>query len=418
MRLVAKGRSSLCMLTLVALIVGWTSAAGAENLRRIVLFHNGTSLQDQLFVVAQSGSTWIHTLSLINGMAIELSLLDPLRSVTYLLNSAIVLAIHLDPIGVPDSVTTVSPEQSSSDSYGWGEEWINVPSAHEYMQNMRWSPGAGVTIAILDSGIYPSHPDLQQNITGGYNTLRGGSRLSYNDYYGHGTQMAGIIAARADERGIVGVAPYASIKAVKVIDDNGVVYVSDVIEGLQWADNHGIRLINMSLGFIDASEPLEQATRTLYNRGAIMVASAGNKSCPPGQNEGGGSEGESECNASQLTAVKYPARYSWVIAVAAIDSNGRVPDYCLFGPEVDVKAPGGSRLTEQILSTDRNGGYTLSSGTSHAAAHVTGSIALALQVNPGACLYRCVQLPTGNSRVSRGAKDGRSGRCVQSIAST
>jgi subtilisin family serine protease len=151
--------------------------------------------------------------------------------------------------------------------------------------------------------------------------------------------MAGIIAARADERGIVGVAPYASIKAVKVIDDNGVVYVSDVIEGLQWADNHGIRLINMSLGFIDASEPLEQATRTLYNRGAIMVASAGNKSCPPGQNEGGGSEGESECNASQLTAVKYPARYSWVIAVAAIDSNGRVPDYCLFGPEVDVRLP-------------------------------------------------------------------------------
>jgi subtilisin family serine protease len=381
MRPVAKGSSPLCMLIVVALMVGRASAAGAENLRRIVLFNSGTSLQQQLSAVLLSKSTWIHTLSLINGMAIELWPVDPLFSLTSLSGSGIVSEVHPDPIGGPDPEPSASTQQSPSESYGWGEEWINVPSAHEFMQNMSWSPGSGVTIAILDSGVY-SHPDLQQNIAGGYNALRGGSTLSYNDNYGHGTQMAGIIAARADEPGIIGVAPYASIKAVKVIDDSGVVYVSDVIEGLQWADNHGIRLINMSLGFIEASKPLEQATRTLYNRGAIIVASAGNKSCPPGQNEGGGSEGESECNASQLTDVKYPARYCWVIAVTAIDSNGQVPDYCLLGPEVDVKAPGGSMLTEQILSTDLNGGYTLGSGTSHAAAHVTGSIALALQVYP------------------------------------
>jgi subtilisin family serine protease len=271
----------------------------------------------------------------------------------------------------------------AEERYGWALERIGVPMVRQDMPELR---GTGVHVAILDSGIDRFHPDLYPNIAGGFNALRDGRwNPSYYDTYGHGTQMAGIIAAPANHRGVMGVAPQARLWAVKVLDHNGFGYASDVINGLQWVYNNRIRLVNMSLGFIEPNYPLEQATRRLaYERGVIMVASAGNKSCPPGQEEGGGDDGEDAptCNASQLTTVKYPAAYSWVIAVAAIDGDDRIPSYSLSGPAVDVVAPGGVSGGDQILSTNRGGSYALGSGTSHAAAHVTGSVALALQRAP------------------------------------
>lgn len=387
MKLVSSMKAKVCTVILIALMVGWTSVARAENRRKIVMFLEGTPLWQQQLIVTLTGSQVIHVLSLINALAIELPLVGTvLDIVASLLKNPAVIGVFDDAIGFADDFvdgsTTVSWENSSyKEVYDWGQDRIGVPDVHQRMPELR---GTGVEIAILDSGIDDYHPDLWQNIAGGYNAMRGGKNEPYLDGYGHGTHMAGIIAAPMNDLGIVGVAPQARILAVKVLDDNGFGYLSDVINGLQWAYKNRIRLVNMSLGFFEDSEPLKQATWRLYNRGMIMVASAGNKGCPPGQNESAGDEEGNvapECDSSWV-GVKYPARYSWVMAVTATDFYDHVPDYCQSGPEVDIAAPGGAQANERILSTKPGGGYAEKSGTSQATAHVTGAIALALQRKP------------------------------------
>src|SRR5262249_41293322 len=154
--------------------------------------------------------------------------------------------------------------------------------------------------------------------------------------------------------------------------------------------NNGIplvNLVNMSLGFSTDSPPLQQAIQSLYNSGVIMVASAGNRCTQsPSQDEGGGDNclgGPAlACDPSQ-TAVKYPAAYPWVLAVVATDYYDQVTAYSVSGPEVDMAAPGGSKATGTRILSTTGGGYGWGSGTSQAAAHVTGAIALALQLKPG-----------------------------------
>jgi minor extracellular protease Epr len=197
--------------------------------------------------------------------------------------------------------------------------------------------------------------------------------------------MAGIIAAQENGLGLKGVAPQASLVAVKVLDAHGRGSLSTLINGLQWVYNHQLQeqiwLVNMSLGFVADSVPLQRAIQLLYERGTLMVAAAGNHcSDAPGQDEGGGDEGEgaAACDVSQ-TAVKYPARYPWVLAVTATDYDNQITDYSLTGSEVDVTAPGGVQEGARILSTALYGGYGYGSGTSQAAAHVTGALALMRQ---------------------------------------
>jgi len=140
-------------------------------------------------------------------------------------------------------------------------------------------------------------------------------------------------------------------------------------------------LVNLSLGFSTDSLPLQQAIQRLYNSGVIMVASAGNRcGADTRQDDGGGAFcGPAPTCTSPLTTVKYPAAYPWVIAVAAIDIANAGTDYSISGAAVDVAAPGGAQASGQILSTNKGGGYGVGYGTSQAAAHVTGAVALALQ---------------------------------------
>jgi len=171
---------------------------------------------------------------------------------------------------------------------------------------------------------------------------------------------------------------------VKVLNQSGSGYLSYFLNGMQWVSGTDIRLVNMSLGFDDLP-PLKQATQRLYGRGVIMVASAG---CKRGvQDEGASADGGCDTatvyDPSQLHGV-YPAGYAWTIAVAATDYYNRVTDYSASGPWLDVVAPGGSLATGiRILSTTPNGSYRAGSGTSQAAAHVTATCALALQLQLG-----------------------------------
>jgi subtilisin family serine protease len=248
-----------------------------------------------------------------------------------------------------------------------------------------------IGIAIIDTGINFNHPDLNVAggvcITGTYYNF-GSSCSSPEDQHGHGTHVAGTAAALDNGIGVVGVAPGARLYAVKVLDRQGSGSTSQVIAGIDWvtlnAPALGIRVANMSLGGSGAddgncgltnNDPMHTAICRSVAAGVTYVVAAGNSS------------------ADARTAV--PAAYDEVITVSAmVDTNGQdgglgpstsygaddsFASFSNFGPDVDLTAPG-----VNIYSTYLSGGYTTMSGTSMAAPHVTGAVALYLAQNPSA----------------------------------
>ena len=230
----------------------------------------------------------------------------------------------------------------------WGVEKIGSVSA--------WTAttGAGINVALLDTGMDYDHPDLAGNIGGGVSFAMGSGRdgstsqRDWDDRNGHGSHCAGIVAAIANDAGVVGVAPGATLWAVKVLGDAGTGYASDVIQGLEWCRDHNIQVVSMSLGS-GHSTSLQNACDAAYNAGLLLIAAAGNNS----------------------GAVSYPAAYASVIAVSAVASSGQFASFSSFGPEIELTAPG-----VDIYSTYEAGGYATLSGTSMACPHVAGVAAL------------------------------------------
>jgi len=390
-----RAKSMACMLAIVTLMVtvlyGSAFATNGDTLRLIITFKD-IDLKNSLNYLSVStllttlGSSVVHDLLFINALAIE----APVDLVAEVLESLDVLyAIEVvdDLISLVDRTCPTTALQLVPEVYPWGLEQINVPAAHEQWPELQ---GSGVKVAILDTGLDQTHLTLGEfsgRGAGGYNALAGGG--SYADGHGHGTHMTGIIASAMNGIGITGAAPEARLVAVKVLDNSGAGYLSDVIEGLEWVQNSGIRLANISLGFPVDSKPLREAIKSLHGTGVIMVASAGNRcTADPGQEDGGGADcrgGPAAACDAPRTSVLYPAAYDEVIAVAASGTDDRITDYSLPG-SVDVAAPGGTSGSGRLLSTDTVGGYGLGYGTSQAAAHVTGAIALALQHKPGMSL--------------------------------
>ncbi len=196
------------------------------------------------------------------------------------------------------------------------------------------------------------HPDLMANVKGGWNCIA--ETAIFDDDNGHGSHVAGTVAGVDNTIGVIGVAPSANLYGIKVLNRSGRGTTSDIIEGMQWAVSHGMDVINMSLGTSSYVAAYEDATDAVLTAGVIMVCSAGNS----GPDE---------------DTVGYPAAFEGVIAVAATDSADVVASFSSRGPEVDVAAPGVS-----IFSTTKSGGYATMSGTSMAAPHVTGTVALML----------------------------------------
>jgi subtilisin family serine protease len=370
----------------VTLSVGLTSVAEAQDTRWIVTYLPGTNLGTQELLFKLVGIKVIHTLSFIDALAIELPLGSTLVDLLAFLVGKPVEGVFADPISVLGPISTIAQGQTpQNEVYDWGQNKIHTPDAHGNMAAGQ-GPGAGVIIAVLDTGTDYNHPDLSQNVILKHNVRPGGG--SPADDNGHGTHIAGIIAASTNGQGVIGVAPAASLVSVKVLDHHGKCHLSDFIKGLMYVftkvtqDNLPIKVVNMSLGFCADREPMKRAIERIYEIGVIMVAAAGNRlSQGGGAEEGGGSEGvgTSVCG----DTVRYPAGYDdWVIAVAASDEDDHITDYSLPGPQVDITAPGGAQTSEQILSTKPGGSYGEGSGTSQAAAHVTGGVALALQHEP------------------------------------
>jgi subtilisin family serine protease len=233
----------------------------------------------------------------------------------------------------------------------WGIEKVKAPAVHS-----KGSTGSGIKVAVLDTGILLNHPDLQ--VSGGYDTTGKGS---YNDDNGHGTHVAGSIAALNNTIGVLGAAPSAKLYAVKVLNSAGSGTYSNIIAGIEWAINNDIDVINMSLGGSSGSTALEQACNSAYNAGVLVVAAAGNE---------GTSSGSNEC-------IGYPARYSSVMAVGSITSSNVRSSFSSTGSTLEIMAPGSN-----IYSTTYNGSYGTMSGTSMACPHVAGVAALVWSAKP------------------------------------
>jgi len=223
----------------------------------------------------------------------------------------------------------------------WGIEDIGVLQALAQKID-----GSGVKVAVLDTGI-AKHPDLR--ISGGISFVNG--TKNYNDDNGHGTHVAGIIAAANNGIGVVGAASKAQVFAVKVLDKYGSGSYGQVIQGIDWAVENGMNIISMSFGGSVESQALHEAIKQASARGILVVAAAGNS----------GAGGDT---------ILYPARYPEVISVGAVDRAHKRAGFSSTGPELDLVAPG-----VDILSTTADDGYGTLSGTSMATPHVTGAAA-------------------------------------------
>jgi subtilisin len=306
--------------------------------------------------------------------------------------AAAIPTARLSAVAADTQVLMMSPDtemHAQSQTLGTGVSRIRAAG--------KPNKGAGVNVAVIDSGIDVTHPDLAANIAGGMNCSRGGKQ-SYGDENGHGTHVAGIIAALDNDIGVVGVAPAAKLWAVRVLDKNGAGPMSDVVCGVDFVDSLSpakggpITVANMSLGGLGAddgqcgtinADALHVAVCKAVGDGVTIVAAAAN----------------SGLDLSQATTF-VPAAYNEVITVSALaDANGAPcgggssttygadDDFAYFSNFATSPADLGHLMAApgvNIYSTWKGGGYETKSGTSMASPHVAGAVALYVAAHPGA----------------------------------
>ncbi|GGQ67809.1 type VII secretion-associated serine protease [Streptomyces griseorubens] len=234
--------------------------------------------------------------------------------------------------------------------------------------------GAGVTVAVLDTGVEADHPDLDGNVLQGKDLVGFGAREGDEAWARHGTAMAGIIAGHGhgpgNGDGVLGVAPEAKILPVRVIlEDKDPARAkarstrgNALAEGIRWAADHGADVINLSLGDDSASahpeEGEDEAIQYALRKGVVVVASAGN----------GGEKGD---------RISYPAAYPGVIAATAVDRYGTRAPFSTRRWYATVSAPG-----VDVIIADPDHKYYEGWGTSAAAAFVSGAVALVKAAHP------------------------------------
>ncbi|HCT85732.1 MAG TPA: peptidase S8, partial [Candidatus Margulisbacteria bacterium] len=223
--------------------------------------------------------------------------------------------------------------------------------------------GKGVNVAVLDTGVI-KHKDLEGNIKEckDFSSAKPLVDGKCEDKNGHGTHIAGIIAANGgtDEDGIWGVAPEASVYVFKVCTNLGTCWADDVAIAIRTAVDDGAQIINISLGSDTESSLVTDAIKYAVDKNVLVVAAAGNDGSYPG-------------------SIDYPASYVDVVSVGAVDFNMSVPDWAARGlneetksfiretRDIDFAAPG-----VNVESTWKDGGYVILSGTSTSAAHISG----------------------------------------------
>ena len=244
--------------------------------------------------------------------------------------SPVVQTVEPNLIRTADAVPN-DPGYSSESSY---LEAMHLPEAWD-----RTTGSSNQILAILDSGVDSSHPDLQGRLVPGYDFVNNDSDPS--DDFGHGTMVAGIAAAQTNNgRGVAGATWQGMIMPVKVLDSHGSATDFDIAAGIHYAVDHGAGVINMSLGGPGASDTLQQAVDYATSHNVVVVAAAGN--------DGG---------TADASVPHYPAACNGVIAVGATDASGRLADFSSYGPWVSVLAPGVGIVSTEVPTASNGYSY-------------------------------------------------------------
>lgn len=233
-------------------------------------------------------------------------------------------------------------------SYGssWALPKVQAPSAWD------GANGSGVIIAVLDSGVDGSHPDLSANLVQGWNLIDNNSNTA--DVNGHGTKVSGTASAIANNgQGSVGLAWGAKIMPVRISDANGYAYWSTVAQGIYWAADRGAKVVNISFNGVSGSSTVQTAAQYLRNKGGVVVVSAGNTS------------GQQAYTPSDT-----------LLVASATDSNDNRASFSSYGDYVDIAAPGVS-----IYAPTNGGGYANVSGTSFSSPFTAAAVALIFSAN-------------------------------------
>ncbi len=315
----------------------------------IVTFAGGTSGSAETSEIAAAGGTNTGSIPPLNMHSITFPSGGAQAGVSALEANSDVLRVEQDrsrdTAGAPDDPRYL--QQWSLPRIGWDQVYGSV------------TPGGSATVAVLDTGVDASHPDLAGKVVAGTNAISG-SGDGESDPNGHGTGMAGIVAAATNNgTGIAGIA-YAGVQImpVTVLNAQGLGYDSDVISGVVYAVQHHADVILMSFSNPGYSDSLQQAIDWAWSQGAVLVAATGN-------------DGSSTVN--------YPAGDRGVIGVGNTDSNDNLNSSSNIGADVFLAAPG-----TDVLSTAAGGGYSSVTGTSAAAAAVAGAAALIKASSVGA----------------------------------
>jgi len=241
----------------------------------------------------------------------------------------------------------------NSQSVPYGIDMVKAQQVWE-KYNVR---GAGVKVCVLDTGITRDHEDFNTNNLSGYS---GGEAVTPwdRDGDGHGTHVSGTIAAADNDNGVVGVAPDAEIYTVRVFDNGGNFYGSDVVAAAEACRDAGAQIISMSLGGPSYLGDEKRIFDSLFDQGILPIAAAGN-------------DGDDDYS--------FPASYARVMSVAAVNSNRNHASFSQYNDRVDIAAPG-----VNIRSTWNNGRYSSISGTSMATPHISGVAALMKAYKPSA----------------------------------
>ncbi len=226
------------------------------------------------------------------------------------------------------------------------------------------SKGGAGKVAVLDTGVQPDHPDLSGRVLPGRDFVNGD--LNAADDNGHGTWVAGIIAAKPDDGyGIAGISWSDKILPVKIMNSSGTGSTSALVNGIIWAADNGATVINMSVGGFPYSQAVQDAVTYAWNKGAVLVGAAGN---------------------NNREESFYPASLNHVISVSATQPRDEFSHWSSYGPAVDVSAPGSSVLTTNCIASSCPhaswGSHTYISGTSFATPNVAGVVALIRARNP------------------------------------
>lgn len=244
-----------------------------------------------------------------------------------------------------DTTSGVYPV-NSNEYAGWGYEYMNIQEAYK-----KGITGKGVKVAVADSGV-ADHSDIKVK----KQVIIPDNKINLTDNEGHGSHVAGIIAASDNNQGAIGIAPDVDLYSLKLDNDEGKISSASFLNALKWAVENDIDVFNASLSFNLNSPIYQSVINQAYEQGLIVVAASGND----------GAEN-----------ILYPAAYDNVVAVGAVKDDGERDFFSNMGDTLDFVAPG--RL---IASLSNDGGYIANTGTSMSSPHVAGLLALIMQEFP------------------------------------